>query len=134
MELQLPRIEAGLQFFEKEFEVKDMDVIQTQSLDLLIHRQSILCGSLPFANNQMAVAKKRYNHAKLNAYNEAMGKIDLPPSLMKDYISAKLVNEQYAYDLAERLSRTITHILDSYRTAISALKQELAIAQYSNNQ
>lgn len=132
MDLQLSRLEAALQWVEKEFKIEDEDTIQTQSLDVLIHRSNVLCAALPFANAQMAIAKKRYNHAKLNAYNEVIGKIDLPPSLLKDYISAKLVNEQYGIDISERLSRTITHILDSLRTQISALKQELTISTYNN--
>ena len=40
------------------------------------------------------------------------------------YRFAKLDAQQYAYDVAERLSRTIVHLIDTYRTAISALKQK----------
>ena len=134
MELQVSKLEDGLRWAEKEFEATG----EVQSVDILIGKLDMLCSALPFANSQMAIAKREFNKAKSNAYNTYIASsiandVKFSPLILKDYIAAKLDAQQYAYDVAERLSRTIVHLIDAYRTAISALKQERITNDYYQN-
>lgn len=132
--LNTKRIEEGLLFVENEFSSID----EIQSLDMLIKKLDILCSIISWSNSQMAIAKKEFNQAKTRAYNTYIGSslansISFSPLILKDYIASKLSNEQYAYDIAERLSRTCVHIIDALRTAISALKGEREVSNYSQS-
>lgn len=134
MELQVQRVENAFQWLQDEFS----NTGEIQSVDLLIHKLDMLCNALPFVNSQMALTKKLLNEAKVKAYHRlqtssAAQQKYYAPSLAKDYISAQCGDEQYHYDMCERCSRTIVHIIDAMRTAISALKQESIISQYSQN-
>jgi len=110
---------------------------QTQSLTILIDDAGKLTASLAFVNQQMAIAKRVLNKKKSEEYLNveasltAQGK-SLSPMLMKDYVASKCYEEQFNYDLAERCSRTIVHTLDTLRTIISCLKEELKVLQYNN--
>lgn len=131
---QTKRIEDCFVWLEREFEHTD----EVQSTDILIDKLDLLCSTLPFVNNQMAITKKLLNEAKVKAYHKlqcssAAQQDYYAPSLAKDYISAQVAKEAYAYDLCERCSRTIIHIMDSLRTMISALKQESIVSQYASN-
>lgn len=134
MSLQLERIKNAFEFIEGEFSHTG----ELHSTDSLIAKLDILCNSLPFVNSQMAYAKQELNIAKVKAYNKlqmssaAQSKY-YAPSLAKDYIAAQCHNEQFAFDMCERCSRTIVHIIDALRTSISALKQESIVSQYSQN-
>lgn len=104
----------------------------SQSIDALIDQLGQLTVSLAFVNEQMVITKKVWNKKKVKAYLSLMmssvaQEQYFAPSLAKDYINAKCNEEELNYDLCERTSRTITHFIDSIRTAISALKME---AQY----
>lgn len=132
-QLQISRIEDLLQWLE----VSSQDITGTQSVGFLVDHIGQLCNSLAFANGQMAVAKTLLNKAKVSAYNTLVlsshsSQKYFAPSLAKDFISAQCSKEQYSYDMAERASRTITHILDSLRTCVSALKEEIKISSYQS--
>lgn len=136
MELQLQRIEGAMQWLQNEFD--NTDEFKVQNINVLIDRLNLLCNALPFINNQMAVAKKKLNEAKVKAYytlitSQAANEKYYAPSLAKDFVNAQCSDEQYAYDLAERASRTIIHLLDALRTCISALKEENVTQRYANN-
>lgn len=107
----------------------------SQSISWLIDQVGMLCKSLAFVNNQMAVAKKILNKKKVAAYNNLIGSTmanneTISPMLAKDYISAKIEQEQYDYDICERCSRTLLHTIEALRTCISALKMEAQTTQY----
>lgn len=107
----------------------------SQSIAWLIDQMGMLCKSLAFVNNQMAVAKKILNKKKVSSYNNLIcsslaNNEFFSPSIVKDYISAKIEQEQYDYDICERASRTVLHTIDALRTAISALKIEAQTTQY----
>jgi hypothetical protein len=132
--LQLKRLEEGAIWAEEEFKPTG----EQPTVEMLIMKLDLLCSVLPFANSQMSIAKKEFNRAKVRAYNTYIGSsiansLNMTPMLIKDYISAKLEEEQYAYDVAERLSRTIIHLIDALRTSISALKQERITNEYYSN-
>lgn len=108
----------------------------SQSINFLIDKLGELSVSLAFVNNQMAISKRILNEKKVSAYNsliasEVANETYFAPSLAKDFISAKCSKEQYEYDLCERCSRSIVHTIDAIRTAISALKEEARVNQYS---
>lgn len=122
MNLQIHRVEKCMEWLEEGI----TDPAATQSIPLLIERMNLLCTSLAFVNNQMAIAKLRLNEAKVRSY-AAMGvkQHGLSPMLAKDLVAAQCGKEQYDYDLCERTSRTIVHSVDGLRTCISALKADL---------
>jgi len=133
MELQLSRIEGALTWLQNEF--AETDEFRVQNINTLIERLNLLCNALPFINNQMAIAKKLLNEGKVKAYytlitSQAANEKYYAPSLAKDFVNAQCSNEQYAYDVAERCSRTIIHLMDALRTCISALKTERETSNY----
>lgn len=134
MNLQINRVEACFKWLDKEFESTG----EMQSLDVLIMKLDMLCASLPFVNNQMAIARRGLNERKVKAYetlavSSVANQDYFAPSLAREYISSKCSQEQYNYDICERASRTIIHLCDAYRTMISALKMEREVSNYSQN-
>lgn len=130
-ELQIKRVEDCLEWLESAAD----GYTASQSIAWLIDQVGLLCKSLAFVNNQMAVAKKLLNKKKVNAYNNLIGSTlanneTISPMLAKDYISAKVEQEQYDYDVCERCSRTLLHTIEALRTCISALKEEAKISNY----
>lgn len=106
------------------------------SITWYIDQLGVLCKSMAFVNGQMAEAKRLLNKKKITAYESLVASSVaneqyFAPSLAKDYIGAKLLDEQYEYDLCERCSRTIIHTIDAIRTIISSLKEEMKIAGYA---
>lgn len=130
-ELQIKRVEDCMVWLESAAE----GYTATQSIAWLIDQVGVLCQSMAFVNNQMAVAKKLLNKAKVRAYNTLITSSEAnreyySASLAKDYISAKIEQEQYDYDVCERCSRTLLHTIEALRTCISALKEEAKTTQY----
>jgi len=128
-DFQLDKIEKGFQWLQAEFE--DIDTIQ--SVDMLIQKLNILNSTLAWAGEQMAIAKFNYNKAKSQAYinleasNIANGQTKFSPLLAKDFVASSCSQKAYEFDLVERFCRTIVHIADNIRTAISALKEQLKL-------
>jgi hypothetical protein len=123
-ELQIDRVEDCLNWLQE-----GETFTHSQSVNFLIDKLGELTVSMAFVNNQMAVAKRILNQKKVAAYNNLIAssvanETYFAPSLAKDYISAKINQEQYDYDVCERCSRSLVHTIDSIRTAISALKLE----------
>lgn len=133
-ELQIKRVEDAMEWLESAAD----GYTASQSISWLIDQMGMLCKSLAFVNNQMAVAKKILNKAKVRAYNTLVGSSDanreyFSPMLAKDYISAKIEQQQYDYDMCERCSRTLLHTIEALRTCISALKVENQTSNYQQN-
>jgi hypothetical protein len=131
-QLQIDRIEGCLEWLETSAE----DYTAAQSINWLIDQMGMLCKSLAFAGNQMAVAKKELNKAKAKAYetlitSSVANEVYFSPMLAKDYIAAKCEQQQYNYDVCERCSRVITHTIEALRTCISALKVEQQTSNYA---
>lgn len=129
--LQIQRVEDCMEWLELQAE----SYTASQSISWLIDQMGLLCKALAFVNNQMAITKRALNKKKVEAYNSliAGGNSEFfSPSLAKDYINAKLDQEQYEYDLCERCSRTVLHTIEALRTCISALKIESQTSNYSH--
>lgn len=130
--LQIERVEACLEWLEASAE----DYTASQSISWLIDHMGMLCKSLAFVGNQMAVAKKELNKAKVLAYNTLIASSIaneqyFAPSIAKDYIAAKCEQYQYNYDVCERCSRVLVHTIEALRTCISALKVEQQTSSYA---
>lgn len=130
-DLQIKRVEDCAVWLEKSAE----DYTASQSISWLIDQMGMLCGSLAFVNNQMAVSKKLLNEKKVKEYHTLKTSSEAnqeyySPSLAKDYINAKVGQEQYNYDVCERASRTLVHTIEALRTCISALKMEAEVTKY----
>lgn len=132
-QLQIARIEDCMEWLESQAE----SYTASQSIAWLIDQMGMLCKSLAFVNNQMAVAKKLLNKKKVQAYNNLLcssiaNNEFFSPMIIKDYISARIEQEQYEYDICERCSRTVLHTIEALRTCISALKVESQTTSYSS--
>lgn len=130
-ELQINRVDDCMNWLQE-----GEAFTHSQSINFLIDKLGELSVSLSFVNNQQAIAKRILNEKKVSAYNNLIGssvanETYFAPSLAKDYISAKCSQEAYDYDLCERCSRSIVHTIDAIRTAISALKEDARMVQYS---
>jgi len=128
----IKRIESGFQWLRTEFDNSG----EIQSIDILIQRLDSINASLAWAGEQMAVAKKLLNERKEQAYINVMGSLETQgkkqfPSLIKDYVNSKCHQEEYNYDMAERFCRTLVHIGDNIRTAVSALKEQAKLSSYA---
>jgi hypothetical protein len=133
-QLQVNRVEDCLEWMEKAAEC----YTASQSIAWLIDQMGELCKSLAFVNNQMAVAKKHLNKKKTGVYNTLVcssvaNEQYFSPMLAKDYVSARIEQEQYNYDICERCSRTLLHTIEALRTCISALKVESQVMSYGSN-
>jgi hypothetical protein len=129
--LQIDRVECCFEWLEAQAD----SYTATQSIPWLIDQMGELCKSLAFVNNQMAVAKKILNKAKVKAYNtlvtSSVANAEyFSPMLAKDYISARIEQEQYDFDVCERCSRTVLHTIEALRTCISALKEEAKVTSF----
>lgn len=107
---------------------------QTDDIGAMIDKLGEWSAQLAFVNAEWAKAKLALNRRKVEAYNTLSGssvanQVYYAPSLAKDYVSAKCMDENYQTDLCERASRSLVHSIDAIRTAISAMKLE---AQYVN--
>ena len=129
--LDVPRLENAMEWADREFQHSD----EVDNMEVLNFKLSMLVSSLPWVNGQMVQAKRELLVAKEKAYREYIEKEQngLTASIIKDYIASKLSEQQYAYDLAERLSRTFFHIAEWTRSQLSALKEEMKINNYSQN-
>lgn len=130
----IKKIEDGFVWLRAEFD----DTGEIQSIDVLIQKLDAINSCLAWSGEQMAIAKKLLNEAKVNAYHKlqissASQEKYYAPSLAKDYVSAQCHNENYSYDMAERFCRALVHIAENLRTAISALKQEMILESYAQN-
>lgn len=130
-DLQINKVESCALWLEKSAD----DYTASQSINWLIDQMGMLCGSLAFVNNQMAITKKLLNEKKVKEYHTLKTSSEAnqeyySPSLAKDYINGKCSQEQYNYDMCERTSRTIVHTIDALRTCISALKVEAETTKY----
>lgn len=125
------RLEAIQQHFEDRKYAdfgQDMDAIYTEMVDMN--------GWKSFSGKMMAEAKRDLNEAKVKAYNTLIASqravsMEIPPSIAKDYISAKCGELQYQYDFAERVNSNCAYGIDTMRSILSALKQEMATINYS---
>ena len=74
--------------------------------------------------------EKRAAYLKLTASSHAQQQY-YAPSLAKDFVDSQCSESGYVYDLAERVSRLCSHVIDAVRTIISSLKSERAFANYA---
>ena len=133
-ELQISKVED----INEWLQVCSEEYVASQSISWIIDHVGRLCGELAFVNAQMPVAKQVLNKKKVSEYNtlkisSESQKEYYAPSLAKDYIAAKCEAAQYDYDVCERASRTLTHVLDIMRSVLSALKEEAKINNYAGS-
>lgn len=130
--IDIKKIEDGFKWLQTEFESTG----EMQSCDVLIQRLDMLNSCMAWSGEQMAIAKRLWNDAKLNAYSEftkLYGGSKFSPSVLKDFIASYCAEAQYNYDLCERFTRTIVHISDNLRTAISSLKEQAKLEGYGQS-
>lgn len=130
----IKKIEDGFVWLRSEFD----DTGEIQSIDVLIQKLDAINSCLAWSGEQMAIAKKLLNEAKVKSYHKlqmssASQEKYYAPSLAKDYVSAQCHNENYSYDMAERFCRALVHIAENLRTAISALKEQAKLDSYTQN-
>lgn len=127
-------VKTELEQYLKEIETFDKDSAQDGQV---LHAYLItLTNYMARANYLMAEHGRQFRLEKKKAYeglkdwSKMMGE-KFAPSLAKDFIDSQCSETGYLYDLAERLSRLCSHVIDAIRTIISSLKSERQFAQYS---
>lgn len=111
-----------IQEFLGEKPAGDMNVM-TMKLDMLIVYLSTTASLVADAEFWYNKAKRDAYYALEARYKEKERKFT--PSLAKDFISADIAEETYAYTLAQRLNAAVTHSIEGLRTLISAEKSML---------
>jgi hypothetical protein len=79
-----------------------------------------------YAGDMMSRFKRELNQTKA----KAQGLDYFTPTMIKDYVGSKCSEQQYNFDLAQRVNRSCVHTMDLIRTSISYLKTELQNLNY----
>jgi len=88
---------------------------------------SKLAGWIAYTGLAKAQAKRDLLQKKGEALADILNRNDkLSPSIVKEWISAKIMDEDYAFELADRTNAAATHQLDLVRSILSALKTEMS--------
>lgn len=131
----MEKIITELTGYMKDVETFDKDAAQDgQQLHAYLIQ---LTNYMARANFLMAEYQMKFRKEKKGAYlnliaSETASQKYFAPSLAKDYVDAQCSDTGYIYDLAERLSRLCSHVIDAIRTIISSLKSERQFAGYSS--
>lgn len=111
--------------------IEAMSYDQVQSINLLMDWGFKLQQWMAFAGSQQAIAKRLLHVARRQAMVNLVASLkangaEMAISLQRQYVDDLCAEENYNYELAQRVSRACTHALDFIRTCISLLKTELA--------
>lgn len=128
MQLDIERVRAINQ------EIEAMGPFDTNSIDALIQTGIRFAAWLAWTGEQMALADMLRNDAIVAAYqkhvfNQAARGLKVTPMIAKEYVKASCSKEQFNFDLCERCNRSLVHVLDLLRSILSALKEEMKLAQ-----
>lgn len=90
-----------------------------------------------FAGQMFAESKRDLNHKKVSAYTSLIASqravnINIPPSIAKDYIASKCADLQYNVDLCERVNSNLAYYIDTLRSILSSLKEELKTISFQS--
>lgn len=125
--------EELIQYMEK---IQQFDKDSAQDAEILYAYLIEITNVMARANFLMAEFQRKFReekkaaYLKLTASSHAQQKY-WAPSLAKDFVDAQCSESGYLFDLAERLSRLCTHVIDAIRTIIYSLKSE---RQFANHQ
>jgi endonuclease IV len=94
---------------------------------------SKLAGWIAYTGLAKAQAKRELLQKKGEALADILNRNDkLSPSIVKEWVSAKTMNEDYSFELADRTNAAATHQLDLVRSILSALKTEMQSINFYN--
>lgn len=96
---------------------KDVAEFEQGDIPSLLTYQTALMALLPRTAEAVAYAEAALNRAKGEVANDK-DYIDLPPTKLKYIIDWRTSIEQRTFKLAERLNRTVVHLLDSLNVKI----------------
>jgi hypothetical protein len=115
-------------------EIRTTEYSTIQSIDLLLEYGFRLTQYMAFSGEAMAEAKEQLHDKRSNALLRVDRdlKKNAGALLIKDYINDLCSKENAFYELCERCNRACTHSVDLVRTAVSALKEEQRVSNYSN--
>ena len=92
---------------------------------------SKLAGWIAYTGLAKAQAKRNLLEVKGEALSDILNRNDkLSPSIIKEWVSAKTKDEEYAFELADRTNAAATHQLDLVRSILSALKTEMSSVNF----
>lgn len=88
-----------------------------------------------FTGKMMAESKKDLNKQKVDSFNKIINDPEIgakinAPSTIKEYIACRCYDLQYNYDFAERVNSSLGYAIESLRSILSAVKQELAESKF----
>lgn len=116
-------------------EIETFDKDTAQDGQALHEYLIVLTNRMARANFIMAEYQRKFREEKKAAYLKLTASSHAQQkywsvSIAKDFVDSQCSQTGYVFDLAERLSRCITHVIDAVRTIISSLKSERQFAGY----
>lgn len=125
---------ARLEAIQQHFEDRKYEDLES-SMKLIYEEIVNINAWKSFSGKMMAESKRELNSAKVKAYQNlvfsqrATG-YTIQASIAKDYIASKCGELQYQYDFAERVNSNCAYAIDSLRSILSAMKQEMATINF----
>jgi hypothetical protein len=99
----------------------------------IIERGNDLAVYLARTGKMLADSKYWQDEAVKNSTLEELGKaIKIPPSILKELISASTKKENYLVNWITRLNSSCTHQLDWLRSVLSKAKEEMRLQGYQS--
>jgi len=113
--------------------IEGTNYASVQSMELLKEYGFQLQQWMAFSGEQMAIAREDLHNSRKKAYlntvfNLGSQERKYAPSLIKDYINDCCARENAVYELADRANKACTHSINLIITCISALKEEMKLA------
>jgi len=100
--------------------------ISLDSIDSNIEAIDALCGLLDLSSLCLVKSKEVLNMEKAEILDsDDFAEKKYPPSLAKEYLNTKLGHIQKYVDYSEQLHYNLSKRIEAYRSALSALKEEL---------
>lgn len=102
-----------------------------ESISACTEYGSKLAGWIAYTGLAKAKAKRDLLAKKGEALADILNRNDkLSPSIVKEWVSAKTMDEDYNFELADRTNAAATHQLDLVRSILSALKTEMSSVNF----
>lgn len=119
--------------------IESTSYADVQSIELLMEFGFKLQQWMAFSGEQMSVAKEHLHTQRRQKMINLAGNLKangaaLSATLQKDFINDSCATENAFYELASRTNSSCIHAIDLVRSCISAMKEELKMANVQMGQ
>lgn len=121
----------NLSILEINMQLQAVSPQTLESISACTEYGSKLAGWIAYTGLAKAQSKRDLLAKKGEALADILNRNDkLSPSIIKEWVSAKTKEEEYAFELADRTNAAATHQLDLVRSILSALKIEMSSVNF----